>query len=216
MAKTKRKSSKRKKNRRKAPAPVAATPKKKRARRRSRPKAAAPRKRARRRSGARRFSKWGKVKAHRRRTHNPSQIIAIGIAGAAGVGAYLAALAGSYYITKDTATAGRNRKIVGVAIAALGAVFVAKKKPLIGAAVAAAGLLAAFGDFLTMKLIQYLPQKASPSATTSGIAALLPAQTMNAVYADNMSAVYAENMAGYEQIGDIMPAAPWTQPGPFG
>jgi hypothetical protein len=78
----------------------------------------------------------------------------------------------------------------------------------VAAGLAAGGALAGFGDFLALKLVQYLPQKA-PTNTA-------------AVFEENMrglrqiGAVYEENMQGLTQIGEAVPAAPWTQPGPFG
>ena len=91
------------------------------------------------------------------------------------------------------------------------ALVIAKKRPLIAAGLAAGGALAGFGDFVTLKMMQYLPQKA-PSNTA-------------AVYAENMrgmNAVYAENMRGLQQVsglvhmGEVIPPAPWNNPTPFG
>lgn len=156
------------------------------------------------------FHKYSQVHAHRRRTHNPgSALVQAGLAAGAGILAYLVTLAATYYVTKDSAQQSRNRKIVGGAIIGIAALVVAKKRPLIAAGLAAGGALAVFGDYATLKMMQYLPQKA-PTNT-----AAVFAQNMRGL--NQIGAVYAQNMQGLNQIGDVgVPAAPWTQPGPFG
>lgn len=223
--KAKKKAAKTKRTNRKRPraAAPAAAPKRAAKKRSGRRKAsaaqhAAPARAKKKRSGRKKkkkntgwtgkFHKYSKVSAHRRRTHNPGgAIVQAGLAAGAGILAYLVTLAATYYVTKDSAQAARNRKIVAGVVIGLAALVVAKKRPLIAAGLAAGGALAAFGDFATLKMMQYLPQKGATNTS--------------AVYAQNMAAlqqinaVYAQNMSGLNQIGEI-PAAPWNNPGPFG
>lgn len=225
MAKPKKsaKKSTRKKNKRKKPAAAAAPAPKRTSRKRSGTKKSTSKRSGKRRSSAakktgrkrstrskaRKFTKWSKVKGHRRRTHNPGgAIVQAALAAGAGLLGFLVTLAATYYVTKDGAQQSRNKKIVAGVIFGIAALVVAKKRPVIGAALGAGAALAAFSDYATLKMMQYLPQK--PGGTTAG---LVP---IGAVYEQNMrglvpmGAVYEQNMAA------IVPPAPWNNPGPFG
>jgi hypothetical protein len=177
---------------------------------------------------------------HRRKHRNPGKsgsrklgkgaLVGFAIAGVAGVLAYLATIAGTYFVTKDMLTQGpRNRKIAGLAVAAAGVLAFGKKKPLVAAALAAGGLLGAFADQLTLKLIQYLPAKSSDQQQSAVYAnnmravfandmrGLVPVGQMNAVYANNMRGLGASyGQIGNAGMGALVPRAPWENPGPFG
>lgn len=193
----------------------------------------------RRASSGRKRSSNPKRSHGRRRHRNPGkssaggkkQLVQFAIAGVAGVLAYLATLAGTYFATKDMLTQGpRNRKIAGIGVAVLGVFLLAKKKPLAAAAIAAGGLLGAFADQLTLQLLRYLPAKSSDSQQSAVYAndmravfandmrGLLPVGQMNAVYANDMRGMagMAGIGAGYGQIGALVPRPPWENPGPFG
>lgn len=213
----KKRSNRKKNKRRTSTAPAAAAPKrtnrkrsggKRRSSKRSGGTKRTGRKRA-RRSSARKFTKYSKVRAHRRRTHNPSgALVQAGLAAGAGVLASLIVLAATYYASKDVQTQSRNKKIAAGVLFAVAALVVAKKRPIIAAGIAAGAALAAFGDYATLKMMQYLPQK-SGGTTTAGLVPL--------------GAVYEQNMRGYDQMGAVyeqnmqgVPVAPWLNPTPFG
>lgn len=205
----------RKKNKRKTSAAPAAAPKRtnrKRSsgKRRSTKRSSSPKKTGRKRArrSGRKFTKYSKVRAHRRRTHNPSgALVQAGLAAGAGVLATLIVLAATYYASKDVATQSRNKKIAAGVLFAVAALVVAKKRPIIAAGIAAGAALAAFGDYATLKMMQYLPQKSG--GTTAGLIPLGAVYQQNMRGMQQMGAVYEENMAG-------VPTAPWLNPTPFG
>lgn len=211
---SKKKSGRKKAKRKTTTAPAAAAPK-----RSNRKKSGGTRRKAAKRSGKKSgrkkgkrrgppFTKYSSVKSHRRRTHNPSgAIIQAGLAAGAGVLASLIVLAATYYTSKDVTTQSRNKKIAAGVLFGVAALVVAKKRPVIAAGIAAGAALAAFGDFATLKLMQYLPQKSG--GTTSG---LIP-----------LGAVYGQDMRGLNQLGAVysqdmqgIPNAPWNERTPFG
>lgn len=207
----------RKKNKRKAPAAAAAPAPKRTARKRARKsggggKKKSARKRSGKRSSAKRPLKRKRtsVKAHQRHVwkRNPGgAIVQAGLGAAAGLLGFLVTLAATYYVTKDGAQQSRNKKIVAGVIFAVAALLVAKKRPVLAAGLATGAGLAAFSDYATLKMMQYLPQKTG--GTTAGLTPI--------------GAVYQQNMRGLQQVGAVyeqnmqgVPTAPWLNPGPFG
>jgi hypothetical protein len=195
----------------------ASNPKRSHARRARRAVARNP---SRRRSHRRRAS--NPVRSHRRARRNPAPagLMDVGIAVLAGLGGFLATQAIGWQITSDQVKDGqRNRGLVGVALAAGGAFAAHKGHHSAGAGLALGSLLGAFGGALTMKMLDVMPKKSAPTASA------VFQDNMSAVFQDNMSAVFQDNMAGYQELGmgaysqelgELVPAAPWLEATPFG
>jgi hypothetical protein len=233
MAKKKRRARAKKKN----------PTKKRAAHRRKRARAANPT-RKRRTSHRRRAAKNPRRarRAHARRSRNPSRsrrrtrrarsmnpfsgsggssMKKAAIAVGAGLGAFLVTQAATYYASKDAETQSRNQKLIGAAGVALG-LYLVKKRPLLGVAIAAGGALGGFGNYLILQLMRYLPQKATPRASAVAY------DTLGAVAYENLGAIEYEgrgqlsmgetvydNMAGWQAMGDPVPDAPWESANPF-
>jgi len=191
--------------------------------------ASKPRRRRARRAVARNPKRRGGLRLSARRRNpassgarNRIDVKSLAIAGAIGVAGFLGVQAATYYATKDMIADGsKNRKIIGAVIAGLGVV-VARKRPLMGAALVAGGILGGFSDYLTLKLMQFLPVKQAAAPRVGAVAY----DNLAAVSYDNLAAVAYEgapqigavaydNLAGWETMGEPFPAAPWDSPNPF-
>lgn len=127
-----------------------------------------------------------------------------GIAALVGILGYAAPTALAYSITQRTdssmGTLLRNRYILS-GIAFLAGIFVARKHPIIGTALAAGGAVSALGSKTAIAIGTVTDKK--DAAATSGLAAVFGqnmqgyAPAMNG-YAPAMAAVYGQNMSGYQ------------------
>jgi hypothetical protein len=196
-----------------------------------------PARRTRRTHARKRRSNPGAFKSRRRSTHrrrNPGsggggnltlKNALIGLA-AAGL-AFLGVQAATYYATKDMSKDGeRNRKLLaGAAVVAGLYLALKKRKPVIGLALAAGGLLSGFGSYLILNMMRFMPVK--QSAQISGFSyegmngyayegapqlGAVAYDNMRAVAYDNMQAVAYDNMQG---IGSPVPPPPWASASPF-
>ncbi len=168
-----------KKKRRTAPAaaPPAKKTRKRSKKRRAPAAAAAPRRKARRKGGSRKGRKhthWGKVKAHKRKTNPPAWAMA-GLAAIAGLASYAVFGAGSFAATQrldpSMATLERNRYIAGGIATALGLGVAVLASPIVGAGLAAGGLIGLVGTDLYLaigKVIDKAPEPA-PAKKISGL-----------------------------------------------
>jgi hypothetical protein len=168
------------------------------------------------------------------------------IAGVLGLLGYAVGNAGAYALTQrldpTLQTVVRNRYILGGLIV-VGGLLLAKKKPLIGAGLAAGGAAALAGTQLSLALGNVIDMKTTAPTTTTTTAPTTQ-KGMGAVFANNMrgyaramGAVYGQTMRGYQRaMGAMSPAmgavygqnmmgmgnlpnptgAPWHEPGPFG
>ena len=175
-----------------------------------------------RRSHARRRAKNpAKFKRSRRHTRrNPGlgayKPALIGVAAA--VAAFVGVQAVSYYVTPVTESNDKRNKntmlVAGAAV--LGGLYLLKKRPTIGVAVAAGGLLSAFGTWFIFKALGS-PAKAAPAKMGAVAYDNMRGYELGAVAYDNMQgyelgAVAYDNMQG---MGSPVPAAPWDSPTPF-
>jgi hypothetical protein len=169
------------------------------------------------------FRKKGRARRHSRRNPGLGDYKPALIGVAAAIAAFVGVQAVSYYATPTDATSDkRNKTTMAVAGAAvLGGIYLLKKRPTIGVAVAAGGLLSAFGTWFIFKALALLP----PKAVKMGAVAY---DNMRGYELGQLGAVAYDNLQGYElgQLGAVaydnmqgmgspVPAAPWDSPTPF-
>lgn len=209
-----------------------ANPKRRRRLRRAAPRHTVARKsNPRRRRRARRahasFARKSNPRRHFKRRRNPASaptrsradLKSLAIAGAVGVLGFLGVQAATYYATKDMITDGsKNRKLIGLVLAGVG-IFVARKRPLMGAALVAGGVLGGFSDYLTLKLMQFMPVKQAAAPKVGAVAydnlAALQYESAPQFGVGSLGAVAYDNLAGWETMGDPVPPPPWENAVPF-
>jgi hypothetical protein len=166
--------------------------------------------RARKNPGRRRSS--ARRRSHRR---NPGPVAQAAIGLAAGAAAFVLTDVATYFATSDMAKDGqRNRRILG-ALAVAGGLYLSRSRPLLGLGVAAGGLLSGFGNTIMLAVLRLLPAKEAPRISGYQQLQAVAYDNMQAVAYDNMQAVAYDNLAGWEQMGDPVPAAPWESENPF-